>query len=219
MIYNAGILKEVNQAYENNEGLNMNRDIERLKEFAKAMGHSILAEQASKLKVSLSILRSAFSVAISEYERNVKNYFALVGDIKLIYLYTDKGYVATTINGQYPFYFEDDVVFKAYAQSNTGEFVRCYSRTNYMWEHELPYIILFVNSISNVTDITGTDRGANISYKNCAGNEYSLSVRLNYRNRVFKGKESERGISFKNAMERGSRVAKWMYHNEVRKGA
>lgn len=88
-----------------------------------------------------------------------------------------------------------------------------------MWQHELPYIILFVNSISNVTDITGTDRGANISYRNRAGNEYVLSVRFNYRTKVIKGKESERGISFKNAMERGSRVAKWMYHNEVRKGA
>ena len=219
MIYNAGIIKEVSKAYENNAGLNINRDIERLNDFAKAMGHNTLAEQTSELNVSLSRLRSAFSVAIGEYERNVKNYFALVGDIKLIYLRTDKGYVATTINGQYPFYFEDDTVFKAYAQSNAGEFVRCYTRTNYMWEHELPYIILFVNSLSNVTDITGTDRGANISYRNCAGNEYVLSVRFNYRNRVLKGKESERGISFKNAMEHGNRVAKWMYHNEVRKGA
>ena len=210
MIYNA---------YENNAGLNIHRDIERLKDFAKAMGHNILAEQTSELNVSLSRLRSDFIVAMVEYERNVKNYFALVGDIKLIYLYTDKGYVASTINGQYPFYFEDDCVFKSYAQSNTGEFVRCYTRLRYMWREELPYIILFVNSLSNVTDITGTDRGANISYRNCAGNEYVLSVRFNYRNRVFKSKESERGISFKNAMERGSRVAKWMYYNEVRKVA
>lgn len=36
---------------------------------------------------------------------------------------------------------------------------------------------------------------------------------------VIKGKDNERGISFKNAMERGSRVAKWKFWNEVRKGA
>ena len=210
MVYSAGIL---NKAYENTAGLNINRDIERLEEFAKAMGHNILAEQTSELNASLSTLRSAFAVAMVEYERDGKNYSALVGDIKLIYLCTDKGYVATTINGQYPFYFEDDVVLKAYAQSNTGEFVQCYTRTNYMWEHELPYIILFVNSLSNVTDIIGADRGANISYRNCAGNEYVLSVRFNYRNRVFKGKESERGISFKNAMERGKRATNWLIAN------
>lgn len=226
MIYNAeimaGLIKEVSKVYENNAGLNIHRDIERLKDFAKAMGHNILEEQTSKFNVSLSTLCRAFSVAISEYELLVKNYFALVGGIKLIYLCTDKGYVATTINGQYPFYFEDDGVVKAYAQDSIGEFVQCYTNQSYMWQHELPYIILFVNSISNVTDITGTDRGVDITYKTYGGGErtHMLSVRFDYRTKVIKGKESKRGISFKNAMERGSmRVAKWMYHNEVRKGA
>lgn len=221
MIYNAGIYTEVNKAYENNAGLNINRDIERLKDFAKAMGHSVLDEQTSELNASLSNLQSAFIVAMNDYERDVKNYFALVGSIKLIYLYTDKGYVATTINGQYPFYFEDNGVFRAYAQDSIGEFVQCYTRQSYMWQHELPYIILFVNSIDNVTDIAGTDRGVDITYKTWGGGEltHTISVRFNYRERVIKGKVGERGISFKNAMERGSRAAKWIYHNEVRKGA
>lgn len=219
MLYNAGITKEVNMAYENNAGLNIGRDIERLKEFAKAMGHSVLAEQVSELNVSLNTLRSAFVVAMCDYERDVDTYFALVGDIKLIYLNTDKGYVATTINGQYPFYFEDDSVFKAYAQSSTGEFVECYTRQSYMWQHELPYIILLVNRLTNVTDITGTDKGVDISYKTWGGVEYTFSLRFNYKDRVFKGKDDARGISFKNAMDFGSKLTKWINRNQIKKGA
>lgn len=211
MLYNAVIQKE-------NVGLNIN-DIERLKDFAKAMGHSILAEQTNDTNVSLHKLESCFISAIGEYKREVKDYFALVGDIKFIYLYTDKGYVATTINGQYPFYFVDDGVFKSYAKSITGEFMQCYTSLSHMWEYEMPYIILFVNSLSNVTDIAGTDKGVAITYRNPANFQCVLSVRFNHRYMVIKGKDDERGISFKNAMERGSRVAKWKFWNEVRKGA
>lgn len=215
MTYNAGISKEVNKAYENNAGLNINRDIERLKDFAKAMGHIILEDQSGS-KMSLVLLRDAFRKAMCEYMENVKDYFALVGDIRIIYLNTDKGYVATTINGQYPFYFEDDdLLLRAFTQASTGEFVQCYARKNSMWSEELPYMILFANSLSNVKDIIGTERGVDIYYKSRGGSECYLSACFDYKRRIIKGKDSERGISFKNAMERGSRVSKWLYHNAV----
>lgn len=150
MLYNAVIQKE-------NVGLNIN-DIERLKDFAKAMGHSILAEQTNDTNVSLRKLESCFISATGEYKRGAKDYFALVGDIKLIYLYTDKGYVATTINGQYPFYFVDDGVFKSYAKSITGGFMQCYKSISYIWEYEMPHIILFVNSLSMLQILLGQIR-------------------------------------------------------------
>lgn len=218
MLYNAGIPKEVNNAYENNAGLNINRDIDRLKEFAKAMGHNILAEQTSELNASLHTLRSAFMEAIGDYELEIKepHFCVLFTSFAIIYLRTDKGYVSTTINkvnysvDMKHFYFEGNSVFRIYTRLRALEFSEVCINKSYMWQLELPYLFLFVNAFAaHYADILGTGNGIIIKYKN----GITLPLRFNYKHKVFKGKEGERSISFKNAMKRSKKVANWLIAN------
>lgn len=189
---------------------------ESLKEFAKAMGHNPLAldKQFKGEPAGLDFhnVKTGLNSALSKYKQLVgdKDYFGMVGNIDIEYLHTDKGFVAMTINGQYPFYFCGK---DFYVKTKSGEYSQCYTIRNrraYMWEFDMPYIILFANALSNVDEFVGDEIG--VVAKWASG--YTLHISYNWNHSVFRG--AKRGISFANAMKRGDKANKWLKANVVK---